>query len=373
MPITLQRPDSFESYTKDAWEQKCLEERYAGLSDELNGLNEVLRELFETHRAAFEKRIERSMLDRLEAYTKGRESNETATAYYSRMRPFQENVSWNESWWEKERRQGRWRQAIDESAQLIYDYTNHPTTWKYRFSVEENFNVRINRKKVKAGAVDATERAIRNSVYKVQSKIVDILLAGGKHTCVLDSCTFSRGTFEGWMTIKFASGNHFRFHLQIVHANGVQYRFNFHDVVYDGKKKGKLLAEAGIRRLFGVEKWKVPKQPKRRWFDKLKTGDIVRLEDDSIALVIGQRGGKAKVWHPDTDEQEVAGDDLSEVLFRTTARDSFKGNHRVYLDGANGEKIKYEIPPVENDRGISYIKVMARIRREGFVRYIEEK
>ncbi|MHA2045522.1 MAG: hypothetical protein ACW99G_12060 [Candidatus Thorarchaeota archaeon] len=401
MSIILKKPEDMVSYTAEEWENKCWKEKAEKHSKELKNLDVTLHKLFDDFIPEYKAYLTDIYLSPIKHFIEKRKPNETPIAFYTRTQKNMDlGIPENGNEWRNEwKRSQRMFSSVMGASSGICKFTNHPKEqcewrdWKNGSYKKTNLNkIRIDRKKIEKTVDQRIERSIKESVEKIRYKVLSLLIADD-YTCdLLDSdgrdtgnnygcrtqnsantqksCDFSDGVFSGWMKIEFSNGGSFKFHLQVTESHdyfasrGGDYRFNFHDVESpEGGFEGKLVSEADVLRIFKVKSWQPPQQVKRKWFDKLKTGDVVLLKDGDLSMVTYQRKDKFKVWHPDRDEKEVSADDLKEILAHTDPRSS-----GVVYTGIL-DKCKIE---VVEDRSLPYAQRYAQQRKDSFVVYLED-
>ena len=260
-------------------------------------LSDAIKAICEKHRVEYENYLTGNELKRLRRFICERRANDTALSYYKRIYGIDDKMNYRA----KEQAMGQ----VNESTAFIHKLTDH---WKpdpedyakqeeYRqwekndnrpaFEVKERPTAeKIIRKDVK----EYVDGIVRHFVYKVESKLADIIVHYKDYDCELEHGKFLCGAFEGDVTLTFKNGVNFRVHVMLKTNYSVygrpyaQYPLTFHNVISTpGGEPVALCSESEILDTMGIIPWKPHKQ--RKPWETLAIGDIVETTDGTIYMV----------------------------------------------------------------------------------------
>jgi hypothetical protein len=165
------------------------------------------------------------------------------------------------------------------------------------FGKKYPFEVRFRRDHKKIAARLATEYVdgiVKTFVYKVNDKLLDLVLVKKTYEARLIDGGYSSGVFTADIDVRFPDGTGFKAHLILKHVinqygtHFVQYPLTFHNVVVkSGAAVKAMVPEDELYREFGIPLWAPPKNQTNlngRW-RKIDAGNVIRTTDGRVLLV----------------------------------------------------------------------------------------
>lgn len=314
-------------------------------------LTDAIKAICDKHRAEYEEYLVKMTFDRLRRFLNGRNPNDTAKSFYTRL-------------WVKEKMDYRSKSQAEnyvrEEVAFICKLTDHPVPpkgddWQVRdthasweknenrpdFKIKERADAdKIVRKDVKA----YVDGIVNHFVFKVKDKLADIIIHYKDYDCQLEHGRFLVGAFEGDVTMQFKQGASFRIHVMLKTNHSVygmpyvQYPLTFHNVVNKkGDKPVAMCSETEVQDTMGIVPWKPVKQKKP--FSTLIVGDIVERTNGGIRLVIKTWKDRITLIDGTGEEAEATVDDIKVIHARTKPYD----RHNYTQPGEPWETTTYHV------------------------------
>lgn len=381
-----------DEQSAEKWRMTHWLERREKYSAELKALDVELHQLVETKRQQLEDFLYDRDFNELLVFINGRQKNETVEAYSLRHASpeIKELLKRDEDFRERYKftkferdRLGNFRGMCAHQAQFVKRFTDHPK--QVNSEKPRAFTVNVLTDVLRKDVKERVESIVRNFIYKVQQKILDLIVANGEYTAKLKSHTFVSGVIEAKMVVKFKDGEFLaslsaKSNRSVLGNWFMQYPLTFHRVTSpDSKLDDKAMAsEKEMLKHFRAEAWEPPPMPKERFFSNLKIGDIVLMDDDTHALAVKSRKDEVTVWHPKTGERKCKIKGMQKIVARTSGsynrkyHDENPGPHWCWVDGLLGNQ-KLEVPrSMVPDGDLSFAAETEVVRKAGFQLWLEK-
>jgi hypothetical protein len=307
--------------------EELRKERYDQYKPLGKRLHDAVQTLVKPVRDEYERWLYDGWMEDLNDFLVSRLPNGTARETYLAKHGIDEH-------WYPKKGEFDMRKVVAAEVAFVTEYTDHRKrplydAWTYdewaNNKARPNFEVNIlpdTPDRLRAKAKKDFDHIVDAFLYRLTEKVLDILVANPKYQIGMTRCKLKGWVLEVDVGLKFGTKASFRVRAQLKYNKSVygtpyvQYPLTFHDVVTkDDPNPSPFVSENGILEKMGIKPWK-PTKSKKPW-DTIGVGDIVRLKDKRVVIVVGTRTPKVKFFHPDAGEWDGTPEDIEYIEART--------------------------------------------------------